>query len=135
MKDEDLVMKTKDLSMAAKMSTSNNKRLLFDRRYGWVIDEWKPPSEEALAGGRGMFCIVPLAKGLADIASYSISIVAESVTKVVERRDHFRPQQMQAAVGNQLQQLAAALQNPGFKLLTFKGKHAESSNMQGLESV
>lgn len=72
---------------------------------------------------------------MSSILLSQISIVAESVTKVVERRDHFRPQQMQAAVGNQLQQLAAALQNPGFKLLTFKGKHAESSNMQGLESV
>ncbi|KAJ7950602.1 Retrotransposon protein putative Ty1-copia subclass [Quillaja saponaria] len=41
-----------------------SKRLLFDRRYGWVIDEWRDPSEEALDGGRGMFCILPLAKGL-----------------------------------------------------------------------
>ncbi|CAK9168002.1 unnamed protein product [Ilex paraguariensis] len=46
-----------------------SKRLLFDRRYGWVFDEWKEPSEEALAGGRGMFCIVPLAKALSKTAS------------------------------------------------------------------
>ncbi|MBA0555071.1 hypothetical protein Golob_014133, partial [Gossypium lobatum] len=31
----------------------SSKRLLFDRRYGWVFDEWKDPSEEALAAGRG----------------------------------------------------------------------------------
>ncbi|KAG2286675.1 hypothetical protein Bca52824_046279 [Brassica carinata] len=32
----------------------SSRRLLFDRRYGWVVDEWKDPSEEALAGGRGI---------------------------------------------------------------------------------
>ncbi|RRT67912.1 hypothetical protein BHE74_00007643 [Ensete ventricosum] len=48
------------------------KRLLFDRRYGWVFDEWKDPSEEALAGGRGMFCILPIAKSLLNVASLSV---------------------------------------------------------------
>ncbi|GAV59372.1 hypothetical protein CFOL_v3_02903 [Cephalotus follicularis] len=38
----------------AKSSPLSSKSLLFDRRYGWVLDEWKDPSEEALAGGRGM---------------------------------------------------------------------------------
>ncbi|CAK7328841.1 unnamed protein product [Dovyalis caffra] len=32
----------------------HSHRLLFDRRYGWVFDEWKDPSEEALSGGRGI---------------------------------------------------------------------------------
>ncbi|KFK41729.1 hypothetical protein AALP_AA2G165200 [Arabis alpina] len=49
------------------------KRLLFDRRYGWVVDEWKDPSEEALAGGRGMFCLLPLGKTLFHTASQSIN--------------------------------------------------------------
>ncbi|KAG9136685.1 hypothetical protein Leryth_004473 [Lithospermum erythrorhizon] len=35
-------------------ATKQAKRLVFDRRYGWIFDEWKDPSEEALAGGRGM---------------------------------------------------------------------------------
>ncbi|GFQ06847.1 ABC transporter c family member 8 [Phtheirospermum japonicum] len=35
-------------------STPPGKRLLFDRRYGWVLDVWKEPSEEALNGGRGI---------------------------------------------------------------------------------
>ncbi|XP_048431895.1 uncharacterized protein LOC103956552 isoform X2 [Pyrus x bretschneideri] len=52
-------------------SNSPSKRLLFDRRYGWVIDELKDTSEEALAGGRGMFCILPLAKTLIKMASQS----------------------------------------------------------------
>ncbi|XP_015385780.2 uncharacterized protein LOC102623938 isoform X3 [Citrus sinensis] len=56
------------LSSPSKLSS---KRLLFDRRYGWVFDEWKDPSEEALAGGRGMFCIVPLAKACLKTASES----------------------------------------------------------------
>ncbi|KAL1208203.1 hypothetical protein V5N11_034921 [Cardamine amara subsp. amara] len=50
----------------------SSRRLLFDRRYGWVVDEWKDPSEEALAGGRGMFCVVPLGKTLFQIASQSM---------------------------------------------------------------
>ncbi|CAN0887937.1 hypothetical protein LINGRAHAP2_LOCUS15709 [Linum grandiflorum] len=50
-----------------------SRRLLFDRRYGWVVDEWKHPSEEALAGGRGMFCILPLAKAFWNTASKSVS--------------------------------------------------------------
>ncbi|XP_042035946.1 uncharacterized protein LOC121782256 isoform X2 [Salvia splendens] len=45
------------------------KRLLFDRRYGWILDEWKEPSVEALSGGRGMFCVIPLAKALIQKAS------------------------------------------------------------------
>ncbi|XP_042401636.1 uncharacterized protein LOC121991687 isoform X2 [Zingiber officinale] len=47
------------------------KRLLFDNRYGWIFDEWKDPSEEAYAGGRGMFCILPIAKSLVNAASHS----------------------------------------------------------------
>ncbi|GKV12397.1 hypothetical protein SLEP1_g23544 [Rubroshorea leprosula] len=48
-----------------------SKRFVFDRRYGWVLDEWKDPSEAALEGGRGMFCIVPLAKAFFRTASQS----------------------------------------------------------------
>nr|GEV76680.1 hypothetical protein [Tanacetum cinerariifolium] len=42
----------------------SKKRFLFDKRYGYVYDEWRQPSEVALAYGRGMFCIVPLGKAL-----------------------------------------------------------------------
>ncbi|XP_019094040.1 PREDICTED: uncharacterized protein LOC109129711 [Camelina sativa] len=57
----------------ATASYRSSRRLLFDRRYGWVVDDWKDPSEEALAGGRGMFCVVPLTKTLFQTASQSIS--------------------------------------------------------------
>ncbi|XP_023893642.1 uncharacterized protein LOC112005581 isoform X2 [Quercus suber] len=60
------------MAMDSKISMpDSSKRLLFDRRYGWVIDEWKDPSEEALAGGRGMFCILPLTKALMKTVSQS----------------------------------------------------------------
>ncbi|XP_022843904.1 uncharacterized protein LOC111367324 isoform X2 [Olea europaea var. sylvestris] len=67
-------------STANSSAAAPSKRLLFDRRYGWVLDEWKDPSEEALTGGRGMFCILPIAKGLlktviaASQSVYSIGI-------------------------------------------------------------
>ncbi|KAK8961886.1 hypothetical protein KSP40_PGU003140 [Platanthera guangdongensis] len=50
-----------------------DRQLLFDRRYGWIFDEWKDPAEEALAGGRGMFCVVPVAKALLKMASQSVT--------------------------------------------------------------
>ncbi|KNA13319.1 hypothetical protein SOVF_115950 [Spinacia oleracea] len=116
-------------------TTSTTKRLLFDRRYGWVIDEWKSPSEEALAGGRGMFCVVPIAKGLVEMASNSVNMAVNSAIEILERRDHFSPQQLQATVGNQLQQLAASMQKPNLSLLKLKGKPAESGNQHQLETV
>ena len=131
-------MKTNDLSMAAKkMSTSNRKRFLFDRRYGWVsvslpplpfsvfnslikyYSEYLIPFQNwwmetsiwrsscwwpwnvftllpllfilyscffinitnfffllklmVFLGWLIRFCVVPLAKGLVDLASYSVS--------------------------------------------------------------
>ncbi|XP_044380371.1 uncharacterized protein [Triticum aestivum] len=30
------------------------RRLVFDRRYGWIFDEWTDPAVAALSGGRGM---------------------------------------------------------------------------------
>uniref|UniRef100_A0A803N0P7 Uncharacterized protein n=1 Tax=Chenopodium quinoa TaxID=63459 RepID=A0A803N0P7_CHEQI len=99
------------------------------------IDEWKNPSEEALAGGRGMFCIVPIAKGLLEMASNSISVMANSAIEFLERRDRFSPQQLQATVGNQLQQLGASIQKPGLTLLKFKGKHSGNGNLQELETA
>ncbi|KAL2893909.1 Aspartate--ammonia ligase [Bienertia sinuspersici] len=133
--------KVSQLSMAnttpnnKKMPTSNSKRLLFDRRYGWVIDDWKNPSQEAFAGGRGMFCVVPLAKGLAELASYSINSVVNSTIKILEKRDPFCPRQFQATIGNQLQQLNASIQKPNFSLLMFKGKHGECGKLQDPETA
>ncbi|XP_021856879.1 uncharacterized protein [Spinacia oleracea] len=132
---EEKGMELKTTPSTTMPTTSTTKRLLFDRRYGWVIDEWKSPSEEALAGGRGMFCVVPIAKGLVEMASNSVNMAVNSAIEILERRDHFSPQQLQATVGNQLQQLAASMQKPNLSLLKLKGKPAESGNQHQLETV
>ncbi|XP_021288240.1 uncharacterized protein LOC110419492 [Herrania umbratica] len=93
-------------------SKPSSKRLLFDRRYGWVFDEWKDPSEEALAGGRGMFCIVPLAKALLKTASNSINLAASSVVKVLEKPNLLSPQELEANLRDQLQRVTNSIQKP-----------------------
>lgn len=134
--------KTIKMPLSNSYSSSNTKRLLFDRRYGWVIDEWKEPSQEALAAGRGMFCIVPLAKGLIEMASHSLDVATNSAIKILESRDNLFPQLLQATIGNQFQQLRASVQKPNLSFLGFKTKpftptantslqqHTESSKLQ-----
>ncbi|XP_044475041.1 uncharacterized protein LOC123202958 [Mangifera indica] len=97
-----------------------SKRLLFDRRYGWVFDEWKSPSEEALAGGRGMFCILPVAKALLKIASDSINLAASSAVEVYERPDLYSPQSLKASFNGWLQSISSYVQKPQFNRLKFK---------------
>uniref|UniRef100_A0A0A9FQB2 Uncharacterized protein n=1 Tax=Arundo donax TaxID=35708 RepID=A0A0A9FQB2_ARUDO len=48
------------------------RRLVFDRRYGWIFDDWTDPTDEALSGGRGMFCVVPMAQSLMNAAASSV---------------------------------------------------------------
>ncbi|XP_058215028.1 uncharacterized protein LOC131326303 isoform X2 [Rhododendron vialii] len=62
-------MSESSIRLSSSASKRNSKRLLFDRRYGWIFDEWKDPAEEALAGGRQMFCIVPVSKAWFCMAS------------------------------------------------------------------
>ncbi|KAF9604393.1 hypothetical protein IFM89_006402 [Coptis chinensis] len=69
----------------------SSKCLVFDRRYSWVIDEWKDPSEEALSDARGMFCILPLANSFVKAATQSINLAATSAIKVFERPNEFSP--------------------------------------------
>ncbi|GLT71549.1 hypothetical protein SLA2020_435590 [Shorea laevis] len=126
----------------ADSSKPPSKRLLFDRRYGWVIDEWKDPSEEALAGGRGMFCILPLAKALTKTVSQSISLAASSAVKAMERTELLLPQVVQDSLNNRLHKFMSSLQNPEFNCLFLKGNlqshatgcsshlHMESSESQ-----
>ncbi|KAK9270059.1 hypothetical protein L1049_025632 [Liquidambar formosana] len=105
------------------------KRLLFDRRYGWVFDEWKDPSEEALAGGRGMFCILPLAKGLLKMASESINLATSSTVKILERPDLLSPQVFQASISDHLHKCMSSIQRPKFNLFSLEGNsqsHATS---------
>ncbi|KAI0498023.1 hypothetical protein KFK09_021264 [Dendrobium nobile] len=96
--------KSSDLRLHLPRSDQQNqKRLIFDRRYGWVFDEWKNPAEEALAGGRGMFCVVPIAKGLIRMASQSINHAVESVAKVLERSGQSSSPAVPAALTKQCQ--------------------------------
>ncbi|GAB2290572.1 hypothetical protein Dimus_024853 [Dionaea muscipula] len=95
----------------------SSKRLQFDRRYGWVFDEWRDPAEEALSGGRGMFCIVPLAKGLYCAVSHSISAAASTSIKVLERPDLLSPQQLQASIRDQFHCVLSSVKIPKLNML------------------
>ncbi|XP_039036983.1 uncharacterized protein LOC120174078 [Hibiscus syriacus] len=96
-------------------SKPSSERLLFDRRYGWVFDEWKDPSEEALAGGRGMFCIVPLAKVFFSMASNSINFAARSTVKVLEKPEVLYPKELHASLKDQLRIVTNFMQKPQLK--------------------
>ncbi|KAK4352849.1 hypothetical protein RND71_028367 [Anisodus tanguticus] len=93
-----------------------SKRLLFDRRYGWVFDEWKDPAEDALAGGRGMFCIVPLGKAFLNMASQAIDLAANSAVKVLEKPDLLSPAAVQANLKDQLHRINSSMKKLEFDL-------------------
>ncbi|XP_044947034.1 uncharacterized protein LOC123396068 [Hordeum vulgare subsp. vulgare] len=67
------------------------RRLVFDRRYGWIFDEWTDPAVAALFGGRGMFCILPMAHSLMSAAASSVDYAADSVRAALKRPDIFSP--------------------------------------------
>ncbi|XP_004492300.1 uncharacterized protein [Cicer arietinum] len=90
-------------------SRQSSKRLLFDRRYGWVIDEWKHPAEEALDGGRGMFCILPLAKSLVQMASQSINLGVTTAIKAAEKPQMFSLQMLQSALDDGVRKFVSSL--------------------------
>ncbi|XP_022973473.1 uncharacterized protein LOC111472022 [Cucurbita maxima] len=94
---------------------TDSKRLLFDRRYGWVIDEWKNPSDEALAGGRGMFCIAPLAKTLVNSVAQMVNIAATSTVKALENPELLSPQVLQAGLHQRLEKFMSSMQYPAFR--------------------
>ncbi|GFQ00646.1 hypothetical protein PHJA_002208500 [Phtheirospermum japonicum] len=104
-------------------ATPPGKRLLFDRRYGWVLDEWKEPSEEALTGGRGMFCIVPLAKELFHKASESINFVGSATLNVIEKPDLLSPKAVHATLSDQMQKIASSVKNIKLLLMGPKGNN------------
>ncbi|XP_052199794.1 uncharacterized protein LOC127806494 [Diospyros lotus] len=104
----------------SKLPSSSSKRLLFDNRYGWIIDEWKEPREEALTGGRGMFCIVPVASALLHTASQSINLIGSSTVKVLQRPDLLSPQMLQANLNDQLKKFISSIQKADLHLLALK---------------
>ncbi|XP_023736547.1 uncharacterized protein LOC111884454 [Lactuca sativa] len=95
-----------EVQTSSKISTPSSKlsskRFLFDKRYGYVYDEWREPSEVALAYGRGMFCIVPLGKALLTMVSESVNLAASRTIQVVERPDQLSPQSLQAKLNNNI---------------------------------
>ncbi|KAK6116730.1 hypothetical protein DH2020_049550 [Rehmannia glutinosa] len=120
------------MSQAALSSTTHTptpppKRLLFDRRYGWVLDEWKEPSKEALTGGRGMFCIVPLAKALLKKASESINFVGSATLDVLERPDVLSPKVVQATLSDQMHKIASSVKNTRLVLMGPKRNNEKES--------
>ncbi|KAG5017992.1 hypothetical protein JHK85_024128 [Glycine max] len=84
-------------STSSKVNVPNSrqlsKQLLFDRRYGWVIDEWKDPAEEALDGGRGI--------NLSQKAS--------------EKPELFSHQMLQSALDDGVKSFMTSLKNVGSK--------------------
>ncbi|CAM0945866.1 unnamed protein product [Alopecurus aequalis] len=68
-----------------------NRRLVFDRRYGWIFDEWTDPAVSALSGGRGMFCILPMAQALMNAAASSVDYAADSVSTALKRPEIISP--------------------------------------------
>uniref|UniRef100_A0A0E0LJ66 Uncharacterized protein n=1 Tax=Oryza punctata TaxID=4537 RepID=A0A0E0LJ66_ORYPU len=96
------------------------RRLVFDRRYGWMyawsltprfhnlslslascspslrlprrsFDDWTDPADTALAGGRGMFCVLPMARSLVDVAVSSVTYAADSVSRALKRSGNSSP--------------------------------------------
>ncbi|CAJ1796344.1 unnamed protein product [Sphenostylis stenocarpa] len=127
-------------STSSKVNVSNSrqssKQLLFDRRYGWVIDEWKDPAEEALDGGRGMFCILPLAKALVHKASQSINFAVISVKKASENPDLFSPQILQKDLDDGVKSFMTSLKNFGNKgFILHKNSQSHVSNSSTLSQT
>ncbi|GER37882.1 hypothetical protein STAS_14319 [Striga asiatica] len=125
--EEQMTPPTAAVSSAATASGPPRKRLLFDRRYGWVLDEWKEPSEEALVGGRGMFCIVPLAKELFHKASDSINFVGSATLNVLGRPDLLSPRAIQSSLSDQMQKIAFSVRNTKSFLTGPKAKRSNGT--------
>ncbi|CAL5192008.1 unnamed protein product [Lathyrus oleraceus] len=102
-------MESTSSTVNVQSSRQSSKRLLFDQRYGWVIDEWKHPAEEALVGGRGMFCILPLAKSLVQMTSQSINLGVTSAIKAAENPQAFSLQTLQSALDEGVRDFVTSL--------------------------
>ncbi|KAF5792193.1 hypothetical protein HanRHA438_Chr09g0415191 [Helianthus annuus] len=98
---------------SSKVSKKSSKRFLFDKRYGYVYDDWIEPSEVALAYGRGMFCIVPLGKALFTMVSESVNLAARRTIEVLERPDQLSSRSLQKVddLNNQLHQVMFSMKN------------------------
>ncbi|KAD4888557.1 hypothetical protein R6Q59_034447 [Mikania micrantha] len=103
------------------VSKKPSKRFLYDKRYGYVYDDWRDPAEVALAYGRGMFCIVPLGKALFTTVSESVNLVASQTIKILEQPDQLSSQSLQKVnnLSNQLHQVMFSVKNMQSNALKF----------------
>ncbi|KAI3758701.1 hypothetical protein L6452_06272 [Arctium lappa] len=113
------MVETMEVRSSSKISKKSSKRLLFDKRYGYVYDEWREPSEVALAYGRGMFCIVPLGKALFTMVSESVNLAASRTIEVLARPDQLSP--LQANLNNQLHQVMVSIKNTQSNIFRLNG--------------
>ncbi|KAL9269962.1 hypothetical protein AKJ16_DCAP22723 [Drosera capensis] len=101
---------------------SKAKELVFDPRYGWVIDERREPIDEALSGGRGTFCIVPLAKGLYSVVSRSIWAAANTTVELLDNPDSRSLPHLQAKMQDQFNNFSSHVKIPDWKSFMLKGQ-------------
>ncbi|CAD5178621.1 unnamed protein product [Musa acuminata subsp. malaccensis] len=94
------------------------------------FDEWKDPSEEALAGGRGMFCILPIAKSMLNVASLSISLAADFVIKALKSPIQLSRQELHANLCSQFHKLALNMQGWNLKLITLGNRRQNAMNSE-----
>ncbi|XP_064966961.1 uncharacterized protein LOC103988472 [Musa acuminata AAA Group] len=94
------------------------------------FDEWKDPSEEALAGGRGMFCILPIAKSMLNVASLSISLAADFVIKALKSPIQLSQQELHANLCSQFHKLALNMQGWNLKLITLGNRRQNAMNSE-----
>ncbi|KAL4184099.1 hypothetical protein AMTRI_Chr11g158320 [Amborella trichopoda] len=89
-------------------------------------DEWNDPLEAALSGGRGMFCILPLAKALTNTTCRSINFAMESALQMVEKRDFgFSFELFKTGVDDQFQKFKASMKRNNFNLLTMRKENVD----------
>ncbi|KAI3726589.1 hypothetical protein L1987_66387 [Smallanthus sonchifolius] len=108
------------------ISRKSSKRFLFDKRYGYVYDDWKEPSEVALAYGRGMFCIVPLGKALFTMVSETVNLAASRTIEVLEQPDQLSSRSLQQVnnlnnLNNQFHQVMFSMKNMQSNIFKFNG--------------
>ncbi|BBN00395.1 hypothetical protein MPTK1_1g28770 [Marchantia polymorpha subsp. ruderalis] len=79
------------------VAANRQKQMLFDRRYGWVYEQWTDPIEVANMGGRGMFSLVPLTASTLDGTIYMANRAADGIVQAVQNREVIL-QQLQSKV-------------------------------------
>lgn len=83
-------------SVSPPLATNRRKQLLFDRRYGWVYEEWTDPVEVANIGSRGMFSLVPLTAASIDGTLRVANLAADAVARTLQSHQlSFWPFQIQ----------------------------------------